>query len=161
MRLVIIQWWDGLTSREQGLLAGATLVVVIGFLYWGIWQPLDSRYRQAEAGVRGQQQLLAWVQQQADTVVSLQASGQRAPGRSTQSLSQIVTSTAGRYDIRPSRMQPQGENLQVWVDSVRFDNLLRWLEQLQQGYGVTVTVADIAREEAAGLVKVRRLELTK
>lgn len=161
MKLIPDQWWDELSPRERGLMIGAAMLLVIGSLYWGIWHPLEQRLQRAEAGVHSQQQLLQWVGRQADTLVRLRAAGPRPAASESVSLGQIVTSTAGRFDIRPSRMQPQGEKLQVWIDSTRFDNLLRWLQQLQQGYGVTVTVADISRDDTAGMVKVRRLELSR
>ncbi len=155
------QWWYGLNSREHKLLIAAMVMVFAGILYWGLWQPLDRRLHQARTSAQAQQSTLAWLRQQADRVVALRARGYGMSEKNEQPLTQIVTSTSGRFGIQPSRMQQQGDRVQLWVDSVRFDHLLRWLEQLRQDHGVTIAVIELSAEEAPGLVKVRRLELSK
>ena len=61
-----------------------------------------------------------------------------------------------------ARLQPQGQELQVWIDTVAFDDLLIWLATLADRHGVQVQVIEVARENLApGLVKVRRLQLSR
>jgi general secretion pathway protein M len=58
-------------------------------------------------------------------------------------------------------MQPQGNELQVWIDEVAFKDLLKWLEQLSLSEGLQVQGIDLTRGEKSGVVRVRRLQLGK
>ncbi|MNG30136.1 Type II secretion system protein M [compost metagenome] len=74
----------------------------------------------------------------------------------------MVNRTAFNQKIKIARLQPQGQELQVWIDTVPFDALLLWLATLSDQHGVQVQVIEVARENLApGLVKVRRLQLSR
>ena len=60
--------------------------------------------------------------------------------------------------IAISRMQPQGEELQVWIDQAPFNDVLGWLQSLEKT-GVSVLDIDIAESTLPGQVKIRRLKL--
>ena len=61
-----------------------------------------------------------------------------------------------------TELQPQAQELQVWIDTVQFDDLLLWLSTLVEQHGIQVQIIEIAREDLApGLVKVRRLQLSR
>ncbi|KAL8181358.1 UNVERIFIED_CONTAM: hypothetical protein K2H54_000235 [Gekko kuhli] len=70
----------------------------------------------------------------------------------------VVNRTAFNQKIKIARLQPQGQELQVWIDTVAFDDLLIWLATLADRHGVQVQVIEVARENLApGLVKQRVL----
>ena len=54
--------------------------------------------------------------------------------------------TAFNQKIKIARLQPQGQELQVWIDTVPFDDLLIWLATLSDQYGVQVQIIELARE---------------
>jgi general secretion pathway protein M len=56
-------------------------------------------------------------------------------------------------------MQPQGDNLQVWLDSASFTQLLFWLEHLANNENLQVQAIDLAQGDKQGEVRVRRLQL--
>ena len=56
-------------------------------------------------------------------------------------------------------MQPQGEDLQVWIEEVSFNQLLTWLEQLSSRENINVKSIDLSNTQQPGVVKVRRLQL--
>ena len=58
-------------------------------------------------------------------------------------------------------MQPQGDSLQVWLDSAPFTQLLFWLEHLANNEGLQVQAIDLTKGDKQGEVRVRRLQLTK
>ena len=58
-------------------------------------------------------------------------------------------------------MQPQGDTLQVWIDEISFDQLITWLNNLSENYGLKVTSIDLSKAEQQGVVQVRRLQLGK
>ena len=76
------------------------------------------------------------------------------------SLAQAANQTAANANIPIARMQPQGEELQVWVDQAPFNGVLDWLQSLED-MGISILDLDIAEADAPGQVKIRRLKLGK
>jgi general secretion pathway protein M len=71
-----------------------------------------------------------------------------------------VNQSASRLNITISRMQPQGDELQVWVDQVPFNDVLSWLQSMESK-GVVILDVDVAETSAPGQIKIRRLKLGK
>lgn len=154
-------WWRGISAREQRLLVIGCTLLAIGLFYWLVWQPLDSRIAERERQVKNQQQTLVWLKEKGERVLAAQAGS----GRNIElggTLDGVVNRTAFNHKIKITRLQPQGQELQVWIDAVPFDGLLMWLAELSDRYGVQVKVIEVAREQLpAGMVKVRRLQVSR
>jgi general secretion pathway protein M len=103
--------------------------------------------------------LLVWVKDSAARAQQLRRS---SGGKRTfsGSLPQAVNRTTAQHDIAISRMQPQGDELQVWVDQAPFNSVLEWLKAMEN-MGVIILQADIAEADAPGYIKIRRLQLGK
>lgn len=151
------EWWLQLNLREQRLVIAMTTVVMFFILYSTIWAPLNNNIDTAKAKLERQQELLTWVQE--GTVKYKSAVGSGNSRKGNVSLSSLVNQTAGRNQISIARMQPQGDDLQVWIDEVPFNQLLAWLEELSVKEGVRVKSIDIANSPITGVVKIRRLQL--
>lgn len=154
-------WWRGLSAREQRLVAVGGSVLLVGLFYWLVWQPLGNRIEERERQVKSQQQTLIWLKEKGEQVLAAQAgSGRNIDLGGT--LDGVVNRTAFNHKIKIARLQPQGQELQVWIDQVAFDDLLMWLAELTDKYGVRVQVIEVAREQLpAGMVKVRRLQVSR
>ncbi|MBV7415347.1 general secretion pathway protein M [Aeromonas encheleia] len=154
-------WWRGISTREQRLVAVGGGIFLIGLCYWLIWQPVANRIAERERQVINQQQTLAWLKEKGQDVLAMQAgSGRQIDTSGT--LDGVVNRTAFNQKIKIARLQPQGQELQVWIDTVPFDDLLLWLATLSDQHGVQVQIIEVARENLApGLVKVRRLQLSR
>lgn len=148
-------WWQQLNLREQRLVLGLASVVLVFLFYRLAWLPLNSGLETALKKNVRQQELLSWV----ETNVARYQAAKRGGGSSSGSLSSIINRTASNHGIKIARMQPQGDDLQVWLDQVPFTQLLQWLEQLSNNEGLSVQAIDVSRDEQAGLVRVRRLQL--
>ncbi len=154
-------WWRGISAREQRLVAVGGSVLLIGLFYWAIWQPVANRIAEREQQVVNQQQTLAWLKEKGQEVLAMQG-GQGRQIDTGGTLDGVVNRTAFNQKIKIARLQPQGQDLQVWIDTVPFDDLLIWLATLSDQYGVQVQIIELAREGLApGLVKVRRLQLSR
>lgn len=153
MKQQIQNWWAGLAVREQRLVAIAAAVLAVGALYWLIWQPLQQGYATKQAALSQAQLQLAKLQQ---ALPQLQQAG-ASQGRVGGSLAQIVSNSSRSYNIRVSRMQPQNEQLQLVLEDVPFEQLLRWLAQLQSTNGVKLVSLDVANTDSSGIVRVRRM----
>lgn len=154
-------WWRGISAREQRLVAVGGSVLLIGLFYLAIWQPVANRIAERERQVVNQQQTLAWLKEKGQEVLVMQG-GQGRQIDTGGTLDGVVNRTAFNQKIKIARLQPQGQELQVWIDTVPFDDLLIWLATLSDQYGVQVQIIELAREGLApGLVKVRRLQLSR
>ena len=151
-------WWQQLHSREQHLVMAMAGVIGIFIFYSLVWQPLTQGVSQAEKKLQRQQILLEWVN---ENTTRYQQSAKNSGARNKGSLTSIVNRTAKRNQIIITRMQPQADDLQVWIDDVSFSQLLQWLEQLAANEGLNVKGIDLTRGEKSGTVRVRRLQLGK
>jgi general secretion pathway protein M len=152
-------WWQQLNSREQRLVAAMGLACIVFIFYSAIWQPLNDSLLEANSKLKRQQELLTWVQE--NTALYQQA--KRAGGKSklSGSISSVANKSAKTYKLTITRMQPQGDDLQVWIDSTPFTQLLFWLEHLANSEGLQVKSIDLTHGDRVGEVKVRRLHLAK
>jgi len=152
-------WWQQLNTREQRLVGVMSALVMIFILYSAIWQPLNANLLSATKKLDRQQALLTWVTD--NTAHYQKAKGNTKVSNSRGSLSGIVNKSANSYKLTITRMQPQGDDLQVWIDSVPFTKLLFWLEHLANNEGLQVQGIDLTHAERTGEVRVRRLQLAK
>ncbi|NMH60781.1 type II secretion system protein GspM [Alteromonas ponticola] len=155
----LIQRYRALTEREQMLVAISGVFIVVAVLYWGIFAPLNTSIEREQMRLQNQEKLLTWVTERTNRAQQLrQASGK--PNQFSGSLPQVVNDTTTRFNIAISRMQPQGEELQVWVDQAPFNDVLGWL-QAMESMGIVILNADIAEADESGQIKIRRLQLGK
>ncbi len=152
-------WWQGLNLREQRLVLAMGSAITIFILYSLVWLPLNENLAKTQKRLESRQALLTWVAENTARYQSVKStSGNK---RSNGSLSSIINRTANQQQITITRMQPQGESLQVWIDSAPFTQLLFWLEHLANNENLQVQAIDITKGENQGEVRVRRLQLTK
>ncbi len=149
------QKWQHLNSREKSLVSAMTLVVVIFLLYSLIWQPLNTHLDKVAKKLARQQQLLTWVEKNTDRYQQFNKHGKVGQG----SLTGIINQSARQKHIKVTRMQPQGDDIQVWIDEVPFELLLQWLEHLVTAKGLQIQAIDLSAADEQGMVKVRRLQL--
>lgn len=153
------QWLNSLDPRERYLvLAGAALVSCL-LLYVIVWAPFTAKVEKLRASHTEQQALLQWMQGAANEVKRLSRNARR-PGQTAtgQSLLALIDSTAkaGRLGTALKRVQPEGEQrVQVWLEEASFDDVVTWLEGLEQRQGITAESSVIAAKEKPGIVDVR------
>lgn len=152
-------WWNGLILREQQLVATCAVVLVIGIFYWGIWTPISNAEVDAERRLQAQESTLNFVKQTANKIEGLKQSGTQSKFKG--SLSAAVNQSAGAFGLEITRMQPQGNKIQLWMDDVPFDSLLGYLNELVQEKGLSLDSIDLAESDVPGLVRVRRIQLSQ
>jgi general secretion pathway protein M len=152
-------WWQQLNGREQQLVTAMAIAILIFVFYSAIWQPLNNGLADAQSKLTRQQQLLSWVQE--NTALYQQAKKSAGKSSFSGSISSVANSSARKYKLTITRMQPQGNDLQVWIDSTPFTQLLFWLEHLANNEGLRVKAIDLSQGDVVGEVKVRRLHLTR
>lgn len=155
-----MSWWNSLSQREQLMFGSGAVVLLIGLLYWAVWQPQQEHIANTERSIQAQQQTLRWLDEKAQEVVNLRALGRQSQlVESDINLSQLINQTVQRNQIKLTRIQPSNDQIQVWADEVEFNRLLSWLEDLQKSYGVQVISLELTALPKPGAVKVQRLTL--
>ncbi len=151
-------WFKGLSEREQKMVLLASVVAIVGIFYFAIWSPLNSAITAQQAAITSDKQLLTWVQEQSNRAAVLRQSSSKKSFNG--SLTQVVNQTTRSAQIPVARMQPQGEELVVYVDQVAFNAYLQWLDELEK-LGIIIVQSDLSEVDAQGFVQVRRLQLGK
>lgn len=155
----LLEKFQQLTEREKWLVSISGVLVIIAIFYWLLWSPLFSAVDSQQAAVDSKRADLVWIQQNALKAIQLRG-GASTNTNFTGSLPQTVNQTANRLQIAISRMQPQGEELKVWVDQAPFNDVVSWL-QAMENKGIKIINVDLTEADAPGLVKVRSLQLGK
>lgn len=155
MKKQLMKQWRSLKEQEQQLVMVAGGVFIIFVLVMGIFRPLNNAIEKAQQSQIKQQELLAWVD---DSIVRLKAAGSTSVASNT-NLSQVVNSTRGRYKINISKMQPSSDSLRLTLDSVEFNQLIEWLDELVNQHGLKIENLDLSRDDKSGYVRVSRLVL--
>lgn len=149
----VLLWWNALQRREQQLISVLGVVGGIGLFYALIWLPLhQARDSQALAAKTAAEQLV-WLKGKMPQLAAAPA------GAGGGSLSDKVSQSSQQFQIKVSRMQPKDEQLDLMLDDVPFEQLLRWLQLLQGEHGVRLVQLEVTDTDIPGVVRVRRLVL--
>ncbi|WP_105188045.1 type II secretion system protein GspM [Pseudoalteromonas sp. T1lg48] len=152
----LTNYWQSLKPQEQRLLSIAGVIFIIFFFVMVIYRPLNNAVADAKQELGKQQELLQFVQQ---SVVQIKAKGGAVKVASGGNVTQVVNSTRSRYQIEISRMQPSGEGLRLNIDSVPFNQLLAWLDDIVKNHGVTISNIELSLDPKPGHVRVSRIVL--
>lgn len=152
-------WWLSISQREQQLVAVCLVLVVAGGLYWGMVQPVLDRADNAHTRIQNEKQLLTWVKNKADEISDLKTQGGVAV--SSMPINQAVSSSVKRFGVELIRMQPRGEQFQVWVEPMPFNQFVAWIAYLQESYGIEAVFLDIDKGDQSGVIEINRLQLSR
>lgn len=152
------QWYNGLESRERSLVIAATITIIITLFYLVIWEPIHQGLADQRQQYETQNNIHAWMQQAAQEVKTLKAGGSRAIKPSNQPVSIIIEQSASNAGLKNnlSKLDASGSTgARVKLDDVSFDQMLIWLNTLEQHHAIVVDSADIDRADKPGTVSAR------
>ena len=150
-------WYGSLPGRDKNLLLVTLTLLLCTAFYLMVWEPLHQGRDQAQQKLKSQQESYAWMQSASTEVRSLKASGSR-PTSSTQPIALILENSANISGLKQhiNKIESSGRNgANAQIDSASFDQMLVWLNTLEQQHGVTVTTATIERNEQPGTISAR------
>jgi general secretion pathway protein M len=155
MTQTIRNWLAGLDQRERRLVITGAALFAIMILYVAIWEPLTGSVENLRATSRDQQAALGWMKQAAAEIQQLRGKKVRSQAASGQSLLTLVDRTAKSSGLGTAmkRVQPDGEKkVRVWMEGASFDDVIRWLVQLESRHGVGIESSVFELKENAGRV---------
>jgi len=155
----IRNWYQGLQQRERQLVLAATVVIAVTLSYLIIWEPVHKSIEEQTQKYQSQTGILQWMQNAATEVNALRASGganKRTGGN--QPVTLLVENSASSAGLKPylSKLESTSDKgARVTIDAASFDQLLIWLNNLQTQYGISVTSANLDRDDKPGAVNAR------
>jgi general secretion pathway protein M len=151
--------WQALEPQERVLLTVAGSALAAFLFYVMLWSHMQSELTRLRVSVPEEKAKLSAMQAQAAQVAQLRARGAALRARSGNILA-TLEQTATAHGLKPSivRMEPEGANgARLSLDSVAFDTLLTWLNDLQTQNSIRVESANFEVLAAPGTVKGRLL----
>ncbi|KUU92448.1 general secretion pathway protein [Escherichia coli] len=127
--------------------------VSVGY-YVVIWQPLSERIEQQETMLQQLVAMNARLKSTAPDIIAARKSATTTPAQ----VSRVISDSASAHSVVIKRIAERGENIQVWIEPVVFNDLLNWLKALDEKYALRVTQIDVSAAEKPGMVNVQRLE---
>ena len=153
--------WRSLSSREQWLMAGGGISIVVWLIWQGVVAPMDEQQRQSETRLAASKAQLLLIQQQASEVLALRAGGAKENTSANRPMDQIIHQTARGFQIAIQRVQIRGEMLDIDLGDVPFEKLLQWLVEIEQNYRIRVRDIQLEATATSGTVEVSRLQLER
>ncbi len=144
-----------LSLRDQAMLALLAGALALYVVYQTLIHPLAAANQRLENQNASAQKSLAAVTQMAAELRALQQSNTQGAADQSENLTQLIDRTVASNNLRMSRFQP-GSNgdVQVRLDNMAFDQVLRWLNELESAQRVTIRELVVAPGSAPGLVNV-------
>lgn len=145
------RWYQGRERNEQWVILALTILVAVTVLWLAIWKPVSdwretehNRYQNAQAE-------LDWMKANEDRARA--AARGAAGGGEERSLLPVITRSAQAQGIQVNRLQPESNGVvSVSIQGQPFNELLRWLHQLQENNGVAVLRLAVDADQRSGLV---------
>ncbi len=146
--------WQQLNRRDQSMLILLAAAVLVYVLYQVLWHPLAASNANLQTQNEAAASSLKNIAQLAAEYRELQKSNSQNAA-STENLTQLIDRTVAANNLHMSRFQPgEHDDVQVRLDNADFDQVLRWLHQLESDYTVTIRDLAVAPGSGSGLVNV-------
>jgi general secretion pathway protein M len=144
-----------LSLRDQAMLVVLAAALLLYMLYQVFWHPLATANRNLAQQNAAVANSLATMNQLAAQYRELQKAN--GPGNTSagETLTQLVDETVASNQLHMSRFQPGSSgDVQVRFDNASFDQVLRWLSELESKHGVTLREFGVSPGSGPGLVNV-------
>lgn len=145
-------WYENLEAREQVFVLIGAVFVVIALLFYGLWQPLDKRHTQVATSVENYELALAGLQPLRELVANGNPNRPSGAPISQQAPIIIVSQTLQSRGLEQynRRSAPTPNGVQVRFENVAFDELVLWLGELGNNYGLIVQQGTMQLAPQAG-----------
>ncbi|MFT4767717.1 MAG: general secretion pathway protein M [Glaciecola sp.] len=146
-------WFDRFSLREQVALLLMSAVVLVYVLALFVIRPLGQARDELSARNAATAAVLRRVDAMATEIQSLRGAQSDSKGASSVNLSASLNQSAGRYQLRVSRLQPNSQgSVQLRFESAPLDALLRWIYEIETLQGLRVDDLSLSQTSTAGVV---------
>jgi general secretion pathway protein M len=153
------QWFYSLPVKEQWLVSGAGVLVLITLFYLAIWEPVHLSLETEQQKQQSQREILIWMQQAATEAAALKSSGTRSTIRDKDKpVTLVIEQSIQNAGLKPSvsKIESSGsDGARVTLNEAPFNQILVWLNTIATYNGIQVTSANIERASAPGRANAR------
>jgi len=149
----ITKVYDGLSDSDKR----AVLILAFFFAVISMYLLLDKsfQYRKAQVNDFKKNKSLMELLVSSEQKIKSLKQDKKLEGQD-QALLTLVSSTANNYQITFKRFQPEGDTvLKLWMEHINFNNLLRWLNDINNRNGISVNEISVEQSKEEGYVDVR------
>lgn len=148
-------WFLRFTVREQLALLLMALAVAIYLIVVLLVAPIADARRELVARNAATADALARVDRMAAEIRELRKNNAGADRSARRNLTALVNSSAERFGLRASRLQPSSSGaVQVRFESAPLGPLLRWIHDLETERGLLVEDLSMSQTATSGIVSV-------
>lgn len=155
----IIERWDAISEREKQLTLSSIGVTFVAAIYFLLWQPMSENLADSQQKLKRAEQTLEWVETNATKLIEAGVTDSTKT-KARENLPQLINLTAKQNNISISRIQNRDGKVDIWINHVEFNQLVKWLTILQNKYQVQVHSTDLNNDSVQGVIKVNRLSLS-
>lgn len=146
------RWYAGREHNEQRVIVGLALVLAVAVLWLAVWKPISDWRAVAHNQHQNAQAELDWVRANEARARALARSG--ASAGTERSLQPIITRSAESLGIQLNRLQFEAGSsvINVAIQGQPFNQVLRWLHQLEENNNVLVLRLAVDADAQPGIV---------
>jgi len=150
-----------LNPRERNSLIVGGIILGVLLIYTVLWKPFSNKVEKLEHSVQEQRALQQWINTASAEAQRLRATKNTNPAMQNtagQSLLSLVDQAAkkDRLGTALKRIEPEGAaKVRVWIEQAPFDDVVLWMGNLKDTYGVQVTNVSVDRQGTSALVNAR------
>ena len=152
-------WFHSLTEKEQWIVSGTSLFLIVTLLFLIVWEPLHIGLKAEKLKQTAQNKNLIWMQRAASEAMSLRNTGGTTNIRDKNKPTTLVIEQAiNNAGLKPyvGKIESSGNNGErITLNEVSFNQMLVWLNTLATHNGIHVTSANIERSSASGKANAR------
>lgn len=147
-------WYQALSQRDARIVRVLASAIAVALVYLWVWVPAENYNNQAANKLMKETALHAFMKENAYKVSS-GAGRSSVTSNRNQSILALINSTSKAKGVALNRFEPEGENgIRIWLDKVKFDSAIDWLDLLENERGIRVSQINIDRVEP-GTVNLR------
>ncbi len=146
------RWYGGREPQEQRVILALVVLVAVALSWLAVWKPISDWRETANNRYENAQAQLDWMKanEERARAVARSAKGKSGGGRS---LMPIITRSAQAQGIQVNRLQPESNGVvSVSIQGQPFNDVLRWLHQLEENNGVSVLRLSVDAQDQPGIV---------
>lgn len=152
-------WFRSLTEKEQWIVSGTALLVIVTLFFLMVWEPLHLGLNAEKLKQTTQNKNLMWMQQAAAEAESLRNVGGTTDIRDqNKPTTLVIEQSINNAGLKPNveKIESSGSNgARVTLNEATFNQVLVWLNTLATHNGIHVISANIEGTNNSGKINAR------
>lgn len=148
-------YWMNLSASERRTLSIGGVVLAAVLIYGLVWQPVMNSAEEARKSVKEKEAFVTWMNHAVQEAKVLRKQSGKPKTTRNQSMLALVDQTARRSKLGPAlkRVEPKGTNeVRVRLEQASFDDVMKWLTQMQRSNGISVNSISVDKDEGPGRI---------